>query len=452
MKGEPKQVEARNAKAGKGAGKVFSLWQLMCFGVLTTPLAMAGFAFVMFVPTFYAVDMGLGLGLVGMVFVFGRLFDVISDPIIGYLSDETRTRFGPRMPWMVIGAPGFCLVVWMLLAPPENVSLIYLTIVSILYFLFYTIVDVPYSSIGLEISPHVHERTFLASSKAIFQIIGALIVGALPFILSSTIPQTLVFTAKLIGILTAIGLLVFLVFVPKHQRTVTAPRIGLMKSVKLVWQNPTYRTLILTFFIVQTANALTAGLTVLFITHIIKAPEMIGLFLGFMFLSTALCLPIWVWLSKRFGKKQAWRMSILSGCIILVFVCFLGEGHIVGAAIFSIVLGGVFGCDAIMPTSMLADIIYTEEKNGKSRVEGLSLAVKNSVSKLGFIAPMGLAFPVLDLIGFQEAGENGHTQLLSLTFFYAILPIGLRIIAVFMLNTHGQNQNKDQKKGELQSV
>ena len=135
--------------------RVFTFWQLICFGVLTTPLAMAGFAFVMFIPTFYAVDMGLGFGLVGAVFVVGRLFDVITDPVVGYLSDETRSRFGPRKPWMVLGVPGFCVAVWLLLAPPQDVGVIYLFIVSLLYFLFYTIVDVPYSSIGLELAKNV---------------------------------------------------------------------------------------------------------------------------------------------------------------------------------------------------------------------------------------------------------------------------------------------------------
>ena len=413
--------------------RVFTLWQLICFGVLTTPLAMAGFAFVMFVPTFYAIDMGLGLGLVGMVFVFGRLFDVVTDPVIGYLSDETRSRFGPRKPWMILGVPGFCLASWMLLAPPEGAGLAYLLIASTLYFLFYTIVDVPYSSIGLEISPHIHERTFLASSKAVFQIIGALLAGSLPFILTLPVTDALPLTAKIIAGLSVFGLVLFLFVVPSRPRVVTVPRIGLLNAFKLVWQNKPYRYLIGTFFIVQTANALTAGLTVLFVTHVIKAPELIGMFLGLMFLSTALCLPIWIYLSKRFSKKRAWRMSILTGCYILAFIPLLGPSDVIGLAVISIILGGAFGCDAIMPTSMLADIIYAEEEGGKSRLGGLSLAVKNAVSKMAFIAPMGLAFPVLGAIGFDKQGVNDNVQLMTLVFFYAILPIVLRISAFFVL-------------------
>ncbi|MEP4151970.1 MAG: MFS transporter, partial [Lentilitoribacter sp.] len=163
--------------------KSLSFWQLICYGVLTTPLAMGGLALVIFIPTFYAVDMGLGLATVGAVFVFGRIFDVITDPLIGHFSDQTRSRYGARKPWMMFGLPFFCLATWFLLMPPEGSGIIFLIFVSAAYFLFYTIVDVPYSSIGLEISPHVHERSMLASSKAVFQVIGAITAASIPFVL-----------------------------------------------------------------------------------------------------------------------------------------------------------------------------------------------------------------------------------------------------------------------------
>ncbi|MFK8035610.1 MAG: MFS transporter, partial [Hyphomicrobiales bacterium] len=99
--------------------KSFSNWQLLCFGVLTTPIAMGGLALVMFVPTFYAIDMGLGLAFVGAVFVFGRVLDVVTDPLIGYFSDQTSSRFGPRIPWIIIGTPIYCLSVLLLFSPPE---------------------------------------------------------------------------------------------------------------------------------------------------------------------------------------------------------------------------------------------------------------------------------------------------------------------------------------------
>jgi GPH family glycoside/pentoside/hexuronide:cation symporter len=93
------------------AGRTLTLWQLMCFGVLTMPLAMGGVAFALFIPTFYAVDVGLGLTAVGVIFAAGRLLDVFTDPAIGHLSDETRSRWGARRPWIILGAPLYCIAV-----------------------------------------------------------------------------------------------------------------------------------------------------------------------------------------------------------------------------------------------------------------------------------------------------------------------------------------------------
>ena len=415
------------------SARTFTLWQLICFGVLTTPLAMANFAFVVFVPTFYAVDMGLGLGLVGAVFVAGRVFDVVTDPVIGYLSDETRSRWGPRAPWIVLGVPAFGASVWLLLAPPDGAGLIYLLIASGLYFLTYTALDVPYSSIGLEISPHVHERSFLASSKAVFQVIGALIVSAIPVVLILQAGDALTLIAKVIVLLLALGLFVFLVFVPSRNRPVTAPRVGMKTVLRSIMASRAYRTLIMSFLIVQCANALTAGLSVLFITHVIGAPELVGAFMGLLLLSSAVFLPVWVVISKRTSKHGAWQAAIFVCCLLLATTPFLGTGDIVPMFVLSAIIGAAFGADAIMPTSMLADIVYENERDGNSRLAGIFLAVKNAVSKLAFVVPMGLAFPVLDWIDFNETGANDGSRLMVLTFFYALLPIAVRLVALWLV-------------------
>ena len=138
--------------------------QLLSYGLLTMPLAMAGLTLLTFLPIYYAVDLGLGLSVVGIVFAAGRIGDVVTDPIIGHLSDQTRTRFGPRKPWMTVGVVGFAASFSMLVSPPADVSLLYLILAGGGFFLFTTLLDVPYSAVGLELSSSVEERTRLALS------------------------------------------------------------------------------------------------------------------------------------------------------------------------------------------------------------------------------------------------------------------------------------------------
>lgn len=423
-----------------GAGTInksssFNRWQLICFGMLTTPLAMGGLAMAMYLPTFYAVDMGLGLGLVGLVFVFGRLFDIVTDPLIGHWSDETRSRLGPRKPWMIAGVIGFGLSVYLFLVPPDNAGLVYLAVVSGCYFLFYTMLDVPYSSIGLEVSPHVHERSLLAGSKAVFQVIGAIFAAALPFVLGLSVGDALSILAGSIISLCIFGLILFLYFVPVPIRQIDAPRLTTFAALKKVLRDRRYRYLIGTFLIIQTANSLVAGLMVLYVTHFVEAPELVGLFLGILLLSSAVFLPLWIFVSKRYSKKAAWMGAIFLCSLALMLVPLIGRGDVTSAIVVSIIIGSTFGCDAIMPTSMLADIVYEKERDGNNRLAGLYLAVKNSVSKLSFVAPMGLAFPVLGYIGFEDTGADGSHAASVFLFFYSVLPIMLRLLALLILRT-----------------
>lgn len=424
---EPQQTNAPS-------GRTLTLWQLMCFGVLTMPLAMGGLAFALFIPTFYAVDVGLGLTATGVIFAAGRLIDVFTDPAIGHLSDETRSKWGARRPWIVLGAPLYCIAVGALLSPPDGAGLLYLIAASTAYFLLYTIVDVPYSSIGLEISPHLHERSLLASSKAVFQVMGALTAASIPFVLALPADAALQTTAKFIIGLTVFGVVVFLLFMPSSDRTIKTPRHSLWTSTKIVLKVPAFRLLLVSFFIVQAANALTAGLTVLFVTHVIGQPQLIGAFLGLLFLATALFLPVWVLISHKSNKKTAWICSIAFCTVVLICAFTLTNGSVVGAALLCVALGACFGCDAIMPTSMLADIVYHYEERGENRFAGVFLAVKNAVSKLTFVIPMAIAFPVLDLVGFREASANGPAQLQTLLIFFAAVPIVLRIGALILLS------------------
>ncbi len=412
--------------------RALNYWQLVCFGFLTTPIAMSGLALVMYIPTHYSVNVGLGFTAVGIIFALGRLFDVISDPLIGYLSDRTESRFGRRRSWILAGVPAFALAVWLMLAPPDDVGLPYLFFVSMFFFLSLTILDIPYSSIGLELSPDVHERSSLAGSKATFQVAGAILAAALPAVFLLSIDKALMWIAVLVVLFSAVGLVLFWRFVPDPNVKTPPVRLGLTKVARTALANRQFRSLITAFFVVQSATSLTAGLAVLFISHNLAAPQLVGPLILLLFVSTALFIPVWIWLSKRTSKKQAWLVSIVFCASVLCGAFLLAPGSVIGAVLLFALIGSVFGCDAIMPTSMLADIV-DEDRIESSSMAGLFLAFKNASSKMTFIFPMALAFPMLDLVDFQKEGINGGPQLMTLVLLFAGLPILLRLGAAWLL-------------------
>lgn len=407
--------------------------QLFAYGFLSMPIAWSSTLLITFVPTYYAINMGLGLGLVGGLFVAGRLLDVITDPLIGYASDRTRTRFGSRIPWMAVGAMIFIPLLLLLLIPPETISPVKAGLTICLFFIAYTLLDLPYSATGLELSPHRHERTILASVKAAFQVVGALAAAIIVALMPDTIATAFERSALLVAAFIALGLMLFMRGVPSYPQ----PRgraLSLKVALKTIWSEPRYRRLMAAFFLTQTGSALIFGLTALFILHNFGDGALTGIFVVLVLLSSALTLPIWLWASKRFGKIRVWKIALVAGAASLWLVPIIAPGNLIHFSVFCVLVGSVFGADAVLPTSLLADISddLTTEDTGNA---AMMLGYKNALSKLGFIAPMGIAFPVLGLMGFDGELIVTDARRWVLIFFYALLPALLRISAYLVIKT-----------------
>lgn len=425
--------------------------QIFVYGILTMPFALATLAVVVVLPTFYAVDRGLGLSLVGFIFAAASFIDVLLEPIVGHLSDKTRSRFGQRRPWVVVGAPCLAASIWLLFHPMAGSGLVYLVTACALFFLSYMIFEIPYACIGLEISPHIHERSLLAASRATFQVIGAL-AGSLIITISTGAELALSRLALIAAAIIFLGLVLLLLFVPDRSGAVPPQREGFVSSLKRVMAQKTFRSLILTFFLIQSANALFAGLAILFITQTAGDKALVGPALGIMILASAVFLPVWVYLSRRFDKKISWAVSMVVSIGLLLAVPLLGPGE-TPAILALCAMGAVFGCDIVMPTSILADIVYVSDRSGKGRLGATFHAMKNASSKITFVIPAGIAFPLLDLAGFSSTGSNGPFQRHVLVFFFALLPAILRLGALFVcLRLRLPAKSTDGTHGPLQHV
>ena len=411
----------------KSTDRIMNGWQLACFSCLSAPLAMAGFAVVSFVPTFYAIDMGLGLAVVGAVFMFGRFLDVFTDPLIGALSDRTDGRRGPRVPWMLFSFPGVLLFAWLLLSPPDAIGPVYLFCVVSGYLLCVTAFDVPYSSIGLEISPNVHERSVLAGTKAVFQILGALAASLVPVIIGAQMGVSLGTLALVFLAAMPVAMAAFLVWTPRPERPVIQTHPGLWIAWRNCLRQSAFRKLMIAFFAVQAANAMTVGLLVLVVTHVLQAPESVGQMFLMLLLATAVFVPVWIFLSRKIGKRRTWMCAVLMCAAVLTASYMVGTGDAFVMQVICVGLGACMTCDAVMPTSMLADIVARDEADSGHPRAASYLALKNAASKMAFVAPMGVAFPILGLAGFDKSGASAPETFGLLLFFFAGLPCVLRV-------------------------
>jgi len=133
------------AEEEKGAPRL-TRWQLVAYGQLVVPLAVIGLPVAVYIPPFYSSTLGLDLAAVGLILMLARISDVITDPLIGRLSDRTRTRFGRRRPWVLAGVPVMMASALMLFVPPGEVSNLYLLTWIAAIYLGYTLITSPYGA------------------------------------------------------------------------------------------------------------------------------------------------------------------------------------------------------------------------------------------------------------------------------------------------------------------
>ncbi|WP_282605466.1 MFS transporter [Pelagibius sp. Alg239-R121] len=420
------------------------------YGFLAFPLAAAVLSLQVFLPTYYAQVTGLSLTMIGGVLLIARLWDTVTDPIIGYLSEKTPARLGRRRVWVLVGSPLIALSAWALFNPPEDPSAFYLLGWAIVIYLAGTAVVVPTYAWGADLSPDYQERSRISGTRVIFGLLGSLAVLSLPELLSqnSSIPSLTdptsgvddlgrILQANSIMIVGSLvlAILTCCILVPDNGKS-RLPKGSVLASFSLFRQAPPVRQLMVSYFLNGIANALPATLFLLFVAHVLGASDHAGYLLLVYFGVCALSVPIWVLSSRRWSKHAAWRAAMTAACMAFVWVPFLGAGDTTAFLLIVIATGIAAGADLVLPAAIQADLVdWDEDKTGYRRA-GIFFAIWGTASKLTFAVAIGLAFPLLDLVGFSAGGTNDPSALLTLSLLYGGLPIVLKITAVLLMRNY----------------
>ena len=248
---------------------------LASYGAPAAPLALSGLPIAVYLPVIYADSDGfaLSLGIVGLLIGLSRISDVVTDPLIGYLSDRWKTRWGRRKPWVLIGTPIFAAGMWLLFMPPFEFSdvtvfgatfsngYIWLFAMLTLFYIGSTVKDLPFSAWGAELSNEYHERTLIMSWKEGLGVFGSLVSSFIPlFILffGEVKPTDAVFWLVLVMCISMpIVNLNCLIVVPEWRVVEQPRRIGVFEGLKIVVKNKPYMILVIVFALGAVGSAMT---------------------------------------------------------------------------------------------------------------------------------------------------------------------------------------------------
>ncbi|MEM1253598.1 MAG: MFS transporter [Cyanobacteria bacterium P01_H01_bin.21] len=383
----------------------------------------------------------------GTVLLIGKIWDAVNDPLVGILSDRTRTRWGRRYPWIALTAIPFGLTFylnWIVPGLTSQVALFwYYVAVSILFQIFFTTTNLPYSTLTAELTQDYDERTELTSFRLSFSLIGAVAVLALGLVVSNLIEdsqqqyQVLGLIGGGISILT-IFWCVFGTFPYYKEQADYRGRsldntaededsISFLQQLIIVFGNWPFLFVVGIYLFSWLALQITATIIPFYVTFWMGADDYFLAALlvqGTAILMMAVCNLI----SKRIGKKGLYFLG--SGLWILVQIAlfFLQPGQL--GLMYGLCVLASFGVATayVVPWSILPDVIELNELKTGQRREGIFYAFMTLLQKIGLAVGIFLVSLALQTSGFvADAPAQPESALLAIRFFMGPFPLILLI-------------------------
>jgi len=391
------------------------------------PIAALGLPISLYLPQFYASDMGLGLGAVGTVFMLARIWDVITDPMIGIVSDRYPSRWGHRRHWLVIATPLICLATYFLFLPRAPVSPSYLLGWLLLLYLGWTMFTIPHLSWGAELSDDYHERSRVHGFREGAEIIGIPLVLAAPAVIESIggpemDANRVAAMGLFIIVLLPIAMLISIGLVKERPAT-PQPRLSLQVAVRTIAGNRPLRRLVAADAISGSSGAAVGALFLYVATHRWGLGNSASLLMLIYFIAGLGFVPLVLKMSYRFGKQRT-----LVGCCAFYVVgpplaLIVPTGNLAAAAALMILLGVNVGGAGVLFRSIMADVADLDELESGQKRTGLLYSFLALTRKAGSAFAVGATFWALQLIGFQPGTSNSILVTRNLTSLFVIAPV-----------------------------
>ncbi|MHA7943857.1 MFS transporter [Formosa sp. 3Alg 14/1] len=416
-------------------------------------------------------DLGFPGWMWGVIFFLPRIFDSITDPIMGFISDNTKSKWGRRRQYVFIGAilMGISFSVLWQLHREDGIdyNFIYFMIWSFIFYLGLTIFSVPYVAMGYEMSDDFHERTNI---MAVAQWIGQWAWVIAPWFWVIMYDQDWFESADVatrsiavwVGIICMIFAMIPAIFIkskstinedyaPLNMKNIGNSFNGIIDGFKEAFKNKPFRKLCVATFLVFNAFNTVAAFTFFIVVYYLFNgdasaagiwPTLFGS-LGAL-ATTFMVIPIVAKMSKIMGKKNAFlasqSISIL-GYILLWFLFIPGKPYmfIFALPFFAFGIGSLF----TLMMSMTADVIDLDELNTGLRREGVFGAIYWWMVKFGFAIAGLLSGLILSMIGFDaDASSQSDNAIFGLRFFFSGLPIVGTLIAILVMRKYNLTEEK----------
>ncbi len=418
-----------------------ALTEKIAYATPAFALAVIGIPVYVFIPKFYTDVVGINITILGYLMLSVRIFDAVTDPAIGYISDQTQTRFGRRRPYIALGSILVAIAMFLLFNPPAasaSFETVWFGVSIYMLFLFWTAVVVPFESLGPEITFDYNERTSLFGLRDGFLIAGTLAAASSPAAvewLFHLTPDAAGERAKFFWIAVIYAPLLIgtcwwcALTIRERQSAAALQRLGLWRGLRQVARNRPFVILLIAYTVSAIGNNLPATLILYYVEYVLQS-QLAEVFLMLYFVTGIIFLPAWIFISRRTGKKAAWlaSMAINTGAFVGVF--FLGPGDVVIYGILVFLSGIGFGATLAIPSAIQADVIDYDELLTGERREGQYIGLWSISKKFAAAVGIGAGLSILGMAGYTPNTEQSAAVQMTLRVLYALVPSLCNILGI----------------------
>lgn len=375
---------------------------------------------------------GLAPRLAAAAIFIGRSWDYINDPLVGHLSDRTRTRWGRRRPYLLFGALPFALcfiLLWVRPAWNNSIGLaVYYAIAYVLFDASFTLVNMPYIALTPELTADYDERTNLTSFRMFFSIAGSLIAFTIPLaIIGTFVPQN---ANRVLGMSILFGLFcmlpVWLVFFNTRERSdfMVAEQPRLFQSLRAAFKNRPFIFGAGIFLFTWIAVDILQTTLLFFLKYVLLRETQSDLIMATIFVTAIFALPLWNWASRRWDKRRAYIVGIAFWATVQLVIVSLSASTSLAFLLTLCMLAGI-GVSAahVLPWSIIPDAVEWDEYRTGERHEGMFYSLISLMQKVASSIAIPLILLLLDATGYvPNASQQASSALTGIRLVVGPIP------------------------------
>ena len=390
---------------------------------------------------FFLTDVvGIQPAVAGIAILVGRTWDYLNDPLIGHLSDRTRSRWGRRRPFLLFGAIPFALAFMLMWYRPAYESqaalVVYYSLAYVLFDAAATFVYMPYFALTPELTDDYDERTSLTSYRMFFSIFGSLLAFTVPMMIVGTFSPSSAARVMTMAVIfgTASALPLWLVFFSTREKEafISQEKPKLIASLKAALKNRPFVFGAVIYLLTWICMDILQTTLLFFIKYVLGMEGQSEILMALIFVTAIAALPIWEYVSRKMNKRLAYAFGIGFWAIVQIVLITVGP-HVSAAVVYFLcVMAGIgVGAAHVLPWSIIPDAIEWDEYQTGERHEGIFYSLITLMQKVASSIAIPLVGVLLSVTHYQaNSSVQPQSAVLGIRMLVGPIPAVFLIIGI----------------------